>query len=119
MAKYNYPLIFIRGDGNCNPKNIPWSQVWQHFMHEYGLHRVIITHPTYHHFVGGGLFDSNIDIIVHTVADQVYEKVTAIICRNDRPDISSHHDIIMSEFTLPHQPPPLQQPDLIVAPRTM
>ena len=119
LAKYNYPLIFIRGDGNCNPKNIPRSQVWQHFMHEYGLHRVIITHPTYHHFVGGGLFDSNIDIIVHTVADQVYEKVTAIICRNDRPDISSHHDIIMSEFTLPHQPPPLPQPDLIVAPRTM
>ena len=110
------PLILIRGDGNCN---IPRSQVLKHFIQEYWLHQVLITHPTYHHFVGGGQFDSIIDIIVHTSASEVSERVTGIICRNDRPDISSHHDIIMSEFSLPYKPPPLKQPDLVVAPRTM
>ena len=113
------PLIFIRGDGNCNPKNIPRYQVLNHFIKEYGLTQVKICHPTYHHFVGNGQYDSNIDIILHTASEGVSEIVTNIICRNDHPEISSHHDIIISELSLPYQAPPQKQSDLLVAPRTL
>ena len=117
-SQYDNPLIFIRGDGNCNPKNISRFKLLKHSIQEHGLAQVIISHPTYHHFVGNGQYDSNIDIIIYTAADGVSEKITSIICRNDRPDISSHHDIILTELTLPYQPPPVAQPDLLVAPRT-
>ena len=116
---HNNPLLFIRGDGNCNPKNIIRYQVLKHFIQDYNLKQVKISHPTYHHFVGNGKYDSNIDIIIHTTAEGVTEKVKNIICRNDRPDISSHHDIITTVFSLPYQAPPKKQPDLIEAPRTI
>ena len=69
--------------------------------------------------MGGGLYDSNIDIIAHTAANGVYEEIIYIICRNDRSDISSHHDIILSQFSLLCQPPPPKQSDLLDAPRTV
>ena len=115
--KYINPIIFIRGDGNSNPKNVMRSQILNHFIQSYGLSQVAISHPTYHHFVGDGLYDSNIDIILHT-GMQVCETVTEIVCKNQHPEISSHHDIILSKFNLPYQPSPTPQSGLKVAPRT-
>ena len=97
--------VFIRGDGNSNPKNHTRYQVLQHFIQDYSLSQVAIHHPTYHHFVGNGKFDSNIDIILHTTSDVISETITRIICRNDHPEISSHHDIILSQVSLPHDVP--------------
>ena len=111
------PLIFVRGDGNCNAKNLNRMNLLQHFILDYSLTQVAIVHPTYHHFVGDGKFDSNIDVILHTAAEDLSETVTRIICRNDHPEISSHHDVILSEFTLPHQSPTSKSQDCVVAPR--
>ena len=71
LAVHDDPLIFIRGDGNCNPKNLTRFQVLNHFIRQYSLSQVVILHPTYHHFVGNGQYDSNIDVILYTTADYV------------------------------------------------
>ena len=118
ISEHDDPVIFIRGDGNSNPKNKNRYQVLVHFMKHYSLTQVEICHPTYHHFVGNGLHDSNIDILLHTAADSLSEKDTKIICKNEYPEISSHHDIILSEFTLPYQAPLPVTAGLTVAPRT-
>ena len=47
------------------------------------------------------MYDSNIDIILHTVNEHVTESVTSILCKNENPAILSHHDVILSSFTLP------------------
>ena len=110
--------MFIRGDGNCNAKNTNRMNLLRHFILDYSLTQVAIKHPTYHHFVGDGKFDSNVDVILHSTAEEVSETVTKIICTNDHPEISSHHDVIMSAFTLPTQILPPVSPDCVVAPRT-
>ena len=48
---HNNPLIFIRGDGNCNPKNVTRYQVLKHFIQDYNMKQVNISHPTYPHDV--------------------------------------------------------------------
>ena len=116
---YDHPLIFIRGDGNSNPKNLTRIQLLNHFMQECSMSKVDIVHCTYHHFVGDGKFDSKIDVILHTKANFVEETIAKIICKNDHPEMSSHHDIILSDFSLPYQAPPDKSSDLVVAPRTM
>ena len=118
LRDHNDPVIFIRGDGNSNPKNLKRYQVLDHFLKYYSLTQVEICHPTYHHFVGNGLYDSNIDILLHTTDNSITETVTKIICKNEHPEISSHHDIILSEFTLPYQAPLPPTAGLTVAPRT-
>ena len=118
LDMYDDPLIFIRGDGNCNPKNQRRHQVLQNFMYRQGMKKVHISHPTYHHFVGNGQYDSNIDIILHTAPDIITEVVLKIVCRNDHPEISSHHDLILSEFILPYQAPIREPVCMTVAPRT-
>ena len=114
---YEDILIFIRGDGNCNAKNLARCQMLNHFIRQFSLTQVVILHPTYHHFVGSGQFDSNIDVLLHSTEDSVQETISRIICRNDHPDITSHHDIILSEFRLPYQAPPAKSSGLLVAPR--
>ena len=83
------------------------------------MEKVVISHPTYHHFVGNGQYDSNIDIILHTAPEKTTEQVLKIMCRNNHPEISSHHDLIFSELPLPYQVPPTEPIGNIVAPRTV
>ena len=59
LQLYDEPLIFIRGDANCNPKNLNRYQVLEHFIQYYSMKKVLISHPTYHHFVG----DENMIVI--------------------------------------------------------
>ena len=96
-------LVFIRGDSNCNAKNTNRMQLLAHFKEEFSLTQVPILHPTYHHFVGDGKFNSNIDILLHTKLGNVSEVVTDIMCIKNDPEISSHHDMIFSKFSLPLQ----------------
>ena len=115
---YENPVLFIRGDGNSNPKNVSRFSLITRFIADYSFNQVNIEHPTYHHFVGQGKFDSNIDIILYSKHSQVLETITQIICKFDLPQITSHHDIIMSKFTLPRQDPSPKSCGLVVAPRT-
>ena len=58
---YEDCLIFIRGDGNVNTNNLDRTKVFSTFLSFHNLEQVFIDHKTYHHFLGGGAFDSNFD----------------------------------------------------------
>jgi hypothetical protein len=63
IERYDDCLIFIRGDGNVNTNNRERTKTFASFLSNYRLLQTPLNHKTYHHFLGGGSFDSNIDII--------------------------------------------------------
>ena len=115
--KYSQPAIFIRGDGNCNPKNVSRFNIFSNFIRDYNLCRVDISHPTYHHFVGEGRYDSNIDLIMYTRQEYVTETITQVMCKLYHPEFITHHDLILSRFSLPTETNPVTCTDLVTAPR--
>ena len=120
VNKHPGAALYIRGDGNVNMKNIKRVSLLGSFMKDFSLTNVPIGHKTYHHFTGAGAHDSNVDVLLHSASLQFPEYVTRIICKNQHPSIFSHHDIILSSFSLP----PLSDksapnPDLITAPRVI
>ena len=117
---YSDYTICIRGDKNANKKNIKRSEMFYDLLDEFAFHEIFISHPTYHHFIGEGMFDSNIDTIAissrnHGVSS---ETIDQILCRLDYPEIGSHHDIILSSLYLSEYVRPLQRIELKKAPRT-
>ena len=58
---------------------------------------------TYHHFLGEGTFDSQLDVILHSTSSLNSESVTEVICKLRNPLIQSHHDLIVSSFSLAHK----------------
>ena len=95
------PILYIRGDGNINSNNTARSALLQQLLRDYSLTRTDIGHTTYHHFVGGGMYDSNIDLLLHTCEENTSEYVCSIVCVNENPAVLSHHDVILSEFSVP------------------
>ena len=104
IITYSNLCVYLRGDGNVNSKNSNRVKILDSFKEQYSLVNTIIEHKTYHHFVGAGQFDSNIDIILHSDSKPgrqvVPEVVKDILCQDNYPAISSHHDIILSTLTL-------------------
>ena len=88
------------------------------FAKKHDLSRLNVAHNTYHHFVGNGLFDSDLDIVLYSNTQGSTETLSSVLCKLDNPLINSHHDIIITECSLPpaSSPPP---PSLenITAPR--
>ena len=97
-------FVFIRGDSNVNPNNNSRFTIFDDFKKILNLHQVQIGHRTYHHFMGDGLFDSEIDVILHSKTKFINEKIENIFCKSEDPNINSHHDIIISSFQLNHLP---------------
>ena len=77
--------VFVRGDANASSKNAPRTALMKHFLGKHGLHRVPIPHNTYHHFTGGGAFDSDLDIIYHTNQAGVCEKISELFLSTSAP----------------------------------
>ena len=77
-----YPscIIFIRGDGNVNKINLERYRIFSHFLATQNLLQIPVNHKTYHHFLGGGLFDSEIDVILQTNNSPQLESVTNVFC---------------------------------------
>ena len=113
---YQDPVIYIRGDSNVNPKNKMRFTLFQQFLAKFSLVLTNVEHNTYHHFVGNGMYDSKIDIIAHSIMNHADEFITEIICVNDTPALHSHHDIILSEFTIPTNMTNKANSNLISAP---
>ena len=116
----NYPnaAFFVRGDSNVNKNNKKRLILINQVIDNFSLKHVGIDHPTYHHFTGGGLYDSNIDVLLYSDQPGISEDVTRILCKKDFPDMLSHHDMIMSECTIPATLPSVVcSDDLLVAPR--
>ena len=110
-------LVFIRGDSNVNLNNRVRVNIFNNFKISLNLASVPFEHKTYHHFMGGGLFDSKIDVLLHLDAKDIHEEVCDIFCKEVYPIIQSHHDIISSAFNLPAKtappiPPTIQVPEV-------
>ena len=86
---------------NVNIKNKSRVTIFNNFCKVYSLIPTAINHTTYHHFLGDGLFDSNLDIIAHSEAIANPEIIQKIICKHEEPFVESHHDILLSSFSLP------------------
>ena len=117
--KDTYPecLIYLRGDGNVNKNNKVRFKIFQTFIHNFDLVNIPINHKTYHHFIGDGLFDSDIDVIIQSRVAPNIEKIEDILCRNKYPEVDSHHDAIVSTVSMPVKPVPSAQDVLVSAPR--
>ena len=97
-------LLYIRGDTNVNSNHTTRVQIFRDFLSKTLLKSIEIGHKTYHHFIGNGLFDSNIDAILCSENCQHPEQVERVFCKSDYPSIASHHDLILSSFSLPLGP---------------
>ena len=101
ITKYPDPVLFVRGDGNVNRKNKARIVLLHQLLRDFNLARTDIGHNTYHHFVGNGMYDSDIDLLLHSQEESVAESVIEVICKNNNPAVLSHHDPILSTFSLP------------------
>ena len=101
--------VYIRGDANVNPNNHSRVQLLSSFSSQFHLSSLDLGHPTYHHFMGGGVSDSQLDVILHKAPPDLAESLVKIVCGKENPLISSHHDLIISTFRcspVPYNPPP-------------
>ena len=112
--KHPDAILFIRGDANVNKNDKHRSAVFEKFCNDWSLVNINIDHPTYHHFVGNGKSDSQLDILLRSRNSS--ETLHEIHCKLDDPLITSHHDALFSSFKLPEHrlPPPEHNP---LAPR--
>ena len=83
-----------------NPKNVSRVAIFDHLLLKHSLVKVDLHHATYHHFLGQGEFDSPLDVILHAKKISAGEKVKTIICKLQHPLIQSHHDLIVSTFSV-------------------
>ena len=118
----NHPgaTIFLRGDFNVNPNNHSRAYLLDYFISNLGLQSVNIQHPTYHHFLGNGIYDSNLDRIFYTSEGGCSEKLSLVLCKLDNPLLDSHHDMLISTVYMSTKQAPCVEGSLrnITAPRT-
>ena len=84
---------------------------------EYNLKRVTIFHNTYHHFIGEGASDSDLDILLVSKQLGVDEGLLQVLCKLDNHMIDSHHDVLVSVATLPYSKSSVDTSRLTVAPK--
>ena len=99
--KSRYPKypVFVRGDANVNPKNKTRHNQLKALCRQFNLVKTNLNHPTYHHFVGNGSSDSELDILLKE--EGFDEQLLYVFCNIVDPCITSHHDIILSQYSLP------------------
>ena len=118
LERYPSAALFIRGDSNANMKNLKRTAVFENFCVDLGLSRIELNHPTYHHFLGSGSYDSEIDVLLFTNKDHVHEQLQCILCRNDDCQVDSHHDLLLSSLYVPPVlAPPEDTGNNIIAPK--
>ena len=91
--------IYIRGDANCNPRNLPRSSLLKHFCSKYNFVSVDFAHPSHHHFTGQGMYDAQLDVLLHQ-SESSPEVLSNVICKLSNPLVESAHDIIISTCPL-------------------
>ena len=117
LLKFPGSLIYLRGDCNVNYNNKNRAVIFNNMIASLKMVNIKIKHRTYHHFMGNGLFDSNIDVIIHSKSAESNEEVLEIFCQSEFPIINSHHDPILSAITVPIDDLGPSQDDLVSAPK--
>ena len=106
--KFSEPIIFIRGDANSSKKNSFRCTLFTSFCKDYNLSRLPINHMTYHHFMGHGQFDSDLDVLLYSNCEvegchAVHEELVTLHCKLEDSSIDSHHDLLISSASIPTQ----------------
>ena len=110
-SQYPEAPIYIKGDANASfipRKDNKRDPIFRNFVQNNSLHPLELSgHKTYHHFMGGGASDSNIDVALspNTSPDDTNafsnETLLKILCCKDDPKTSnSHHDAILTNIAL-------------------
>ena len=108
--------IYVRGDANANPSNLPRVELFSNILSQFNLHNLPLHHPTHHHFTGNGDSDTQLDLLLFCGAAVQAESLLSVVCGKENPLITSHHDMVVSTFTsssVAYIPPP----PALVAPR--
>ena len=108
--------VYVRGDANINPSHLPRVQLFSNLVSQFNLHNLPLHHPTHHHFIGDGDYDTQLDVLLFTGSPGQAESLHSVVCGKENPLISSHHDMVVSEFhcsSVSFNPPP----PAIIAPR--
>ena len=109
--------LFLRGDFNVSERNDKRTVLLNHFSSKFNLAQSELQHKTYHHFTGAGKSDSSLDKIFYSKSLQFPEIIQKIHCKLSDPAVDSHHDLIVSNWSLPDLPPQEPSDDNVVAPR--
>ena len=100
---HTYPSapIYIRGDFNVNRKNLKRKDLLDFFQSSFDFAELKVDHPTYHHFVGDGQCDSQLDKVFFS--KNTRETLLYIVCKKEDPlvNISSMHDMLITSFSSP------------------
>ena len=111
VEKHSDSIFYIRGDVNVNQKDKKRIKIFNKFCEDWSLSETKLEHSTYHHFVGLGSSDSQLDVLLHH--QDLTETLLQIHCSLNNCLVTSHHDIIESCFCLPRSIPgavPLDNP---------
>ena len=82
-------------------------------------HKLLLTRisePTYHHLMGNGKSDSNLDRIMYPSSAASPEFIDRIVCKLHNPLINSHHDLLLSAFSIQSEDLPSASIENVVAP---
>ena len=109
--------LFLRGDANSSKSNHNRNFLLTNLCSDLGLRRVSIEHNTYHHFLGEGKSDSELDVLLYSNQSGVLESLLDIICKLENHLVDSHHDALLSLAVFPPCSSPLPSTMNIVAPK--
>ena len=84
-SSYPEALFYLRGDFNVNDKNKNRTSILNIISEELELCSLSISHPTYHHFMGGGASDSHLDKIFFPKDAKFIETLINITCKLTNP----------------------------------
>ena len=101
--------VYVRGDANVNPSNLPRVQLLWTLQSQFSLQSLALNHPTHHHFMGEGRSDSQLDVLLYPSSPHPPEKLLQVVCGKENPLVTSHHDLIISNFScviVPYSTPP-------------
>ena len=102
IQKYKHPVIFLRGDANASSTNTKRIPLIKQFVRDYDLKLVNVDHKTYHHFMGEGISDSDLDILLYSNHENVYEQLAHLRCGQVDQLVDSHHDVLISTCNIPY-----------------
>ena len=109
--------IFIRGDFNVSGKNPTRNSLLNYFSSKNSLLELNLPHPTYHHFMGNGKSDSFLDKFFSSKSLTHQETLQKIHCKLSDPLIDSHHDMVLTQWTLPDVSPVESSSNMVDAPK--
>ena len=109
--------IYLRGDCNVNQNNHSRASIYKHFSSKHNLFSLDLAHPTHHHFVGNGKFDTQLDVILSMGPQPQAETLHTIICKLSNPLVQSNHDVIVTVLPIPLAEFDEPEENLVVAPK--